>query len=297
MTSMREAPAAVSRFSLGRPLSAVRARALRTGARLQRSIMRRMLHPSGESRPAFIVGCGRSGTSMLIFHLARTWQVEAYNEDNPAAFHNFRLRDLDTVERLVRDSRAPLTLFKPILSTTLTPSLLQRFPECRVLFVARHYSDVIHSSLRRFGRENRLNHVRAWMAEDFAEFSFAPPPEGTRCAVSDLYRPDLTPEEGAALYWLFYNRLYFDLGLDAEPRVCLVRYESLVEQPEHHFRAIAKRLGIAYTPAMAQGVTAAAVGRSAPPTLSPDIQDACDGLWRELCDVAASAPAQAPPGV
>src|SRR5690606_18939230 len=166
-------------------------------------------NPSGHSTPLFLVGCGRSGTTMLLRHLGRSWQVEAYNENQPEAFERWRLRDLPTIAGLISDSPAPVVAFKPILNTPQTHQFLDEFPEARLIFIFRHFDDVINSSMKKFGKANRLTHVREWMAGDFDEFKVAPPAV-TKATVEAHWRPDMGNASGAALYWLLCDRLHLD---------------------------------------------------------------------------------------
>lgn len=219
---------------------------------------------------------------MLLSHLSRTWQVESYNEDHPAAFEHYRLKDPGAIAELVRTSRAQLSLFKPILSTTATIRLLGFFPQARCLFVFRHFDDVVRSSLKRFGSENRLSHVRGWMDDDFSEFAFAPPPAATRQYLFELWRPDASAETGAALYWLFYNRLFFDLGLNEQDRLRLVQYERIVQSPTTSMTAIAEFLGIQFAQSMPEGILSSS-GRHVPvSSIDSDVRAECLDLWKRL---------------
>lgn len=259
-----------------------RRRIVARSERVQVAMLRRIYNPRRESRPAFLVGCGRSGTTMLVRQLARSWQVELYNEDHPAAFDNFRLRELQVIEELIERSNAPLVLFKPILSTTQSRALLERFPEARIVFAFRHFGDVVSSSLKKFGRENRIGHVRRWMEDDFAEFAVAPPPEQTKTLIRSLWQPFLTPESGAALYWLFYNQLYYDLDLDKDSRVLLVRYESMVAEPRKQFAALAHFLGLHFEERFAEGVFSSSVRQQTPATIDNRISAVCRNLYERL---------------
>ena len=245
-------------------------------------LWQRLHNPSGITTSVFIVGCGRSGTSMLLHHLGRSWSVDSYNENDAAAFEKFRLRSLDTVEALTEGSFADVILFKPVLTTPHSREYLTRFPAARLVFVFRHYNDVVNSSIKRFGPADRLAHVNDWMANDFAEFAPIVPPEATRDIVRRLWRPDLTPESAAALYWLFYNGLYFDLELDLEERALLIGYERLVAEPENEIRAVCDFLNLGFEPVMIEGIVASSIGRDDKPSLDPDVQSACESLLRRL---------------
>lgn len=240
-------------------------------------------NPRKITRPAFVVGSGRSGTSMLIFHLAKSWEIDLYNENHPEAFRNWRLRRLSRIEELVNRSSARVTLFKPILNTPQTPALLERFPDAKIIFCFRNYNDVINSSIKKFGLMNRLEHVTSWIKDDFLEFSNYCPPERTMQAIRSHWSEELSPEDGAALYWLFYNRLFFDLELDHDQRVLLVQYESLVTRPKEEFQRVCNFLEMSFNPKMGDEIYSSSVGRDPFPVLHPEIKEACDQLWHQLC--------------
>ncbi len=249
---------------------------------LKKRVQRRLNNPDGASVPIFLVGCGRSGTSMFIWQLDKSWQIELYNEDHPAAFDLYRLRDYEVIEGLVEQSQAPFTLLKPILDTVQTLRLLEHFAGSKAIFAFRHYTDVINSSLKKFGTYNRLNHVKGWIEEDFAEFDVCPPPEASKSLIRSLWQDDLSPEEGAALYWLFYNRLYYDLGLHDDPRVILIRYETLVTEPREQFEKVIAFLGAAFEEKMVEGVHAKSINKNDSPPLRPAIMLACERLYDQL---------------
>ncbi|MGH2537033.1 MAG: sulfotransferase domain-containing protein [Candidatus Promineifilaceae bacterium] len=248
----------------------------------RKRLRQRLQNPAGMTAPAFLVGCGRSGTSMLLHHLGRSPAVTAYNENDAEAFERYRLRPAPAIEGIIGRSHAQLTLFKPILNTHQSREFLAAYPGSKLIFVYRHFEDVVNSSLKRFGAENRLGHVNTWVSDNFGEFAAAPPPEATKAAVRELWRPSLSLESAAGLYWLFYNRLYFDLGLDREERVRLVGYERLAANPAAELAAVCAFLGTAYLPLMAEGVFASSIGRDSAPALAADIRAACEALWRRL---------------
>ncbi len=249
---------------------------------MRRQIWQRWQNPTGASVPVFLVGCGRSGTSMIVHNLNRSWQVQLYNENHPPAFYRWRLRDLATIETLIEKSYARFVIFKPILDSYRVLTLLAHFPTARVLFVFRHYNDVVNSSLKRFGVQNRINHVRMWIKDDFAEFSAEPPPEASRELVRRLWKPSMNPESGAALYWLFQNSLFFNLGLNRLENIRLIQYEALVQDPEPGFRAICEFIGLEFEAHLTDGIFSFSIGRDTPPDIDPAIREACDAMWAQL---------------
>jgi hypothetical protein len=255
--------------------------------------------PRRQSRPAFVVGSGRCGSTMLAEQLWECWAVSRFDGNHPAAYERWKLRDLDTIESVVRASWAPVTLFKPMLDAYRTRSFLERFSDARVVFAVRTLDDVIRSSLRRFGPANRIGHVRAWIREDFAEFSSVPPPVETREAVRRHWSDDLGPEAGVALYWLFYNRLFYDLELDREPRVRVVQYERVIENPRSEMKGLSEFLGIPFEENMVRGIRTDSLGAGLAYALPHALRRECDSLaarlWEATQHASHDARCAAPP--
>jgi hypothetical protein len=230
---------------------------------------------------------------MLVAGLAKAWQVDLYNEDNPAAFHKWFLRDLSVIQTLIDESFADVILFKPLKDTYRTPVLLSTLPLSRVLFMFRHYNDVTNSARKQFfddrgyiiksAFEDNRAPVARWIDTGFEEFSDAPPPKETEELIMSLWTPSLNLESIIALEWLFTNQLYFDLGLAEDGRVKLVQYEAVVADPVQEFRSVCQFLGVPFEPRIAEGIFSSSVSRDPAPDIDPDIQVSCDALWQRLC--------------
>jgi hypothetical protein len=80
------------------------------------------------------------------------------------------------------------------------------------------------------------------------------------------------------MMWYYRNVLYFEQGLERDPRVLLVRYEALVTRPEQEFPRIFQFLNIPYSPWISRHVFASSVRRKAPPVIDQPIQTLCQGL-------------------
>lgn len=220
---------------------------------------------------------------MLSRGLARSYQVAFYNEDNPAAFDQWRIKDFSTIQQLTETGYAQVKLFKPILDTHMAQKYLSHFGDSKVIFIFRHHFDVINSSIKRFGSDHWPSRVQRWIAHDFAEFASSPPPEHTKKPIRHHWREDLPSQSAIALYWYFYNRLYFDLDLHRNERVMLVKYEDVVTKPESTFRNLCDFTGIPYSSQMVDGIHASSVGRDNTPGITPPVQQECDRLWQKLC--------------
>lgn len=267
-----------------RSVARVWSRLRSAAAGLRRRTLSLALGRRGNARPGFLVGCGRSGTNMLVNRLGRTWEVDVVNEGDPAAFRDWWLKDMDAVARVAAERHGRCVLFKPILDTPRIPLMLARFPEARVLFALRHFEPVIRSGLRRFGPDGWTRRVARWAERDFSGFS-APVPEETSRRIRGLWRPDLDRESIVALYWLFYTSLHEDLDLEKDPRVRLVHYEAVLDDPQAQLLGICRFLGVHYRPAMAEGVHAPKPPAE-PLDLDPAVRRACEALYEQLRETA-----------
>lgn len=254
----------------------------------RRRIWQYIDNPTDDSAPVFLVGCGRSGTNMVIDKLATSWQVDAYNEDHPAAFEEWRLREFNIIGDLINQSHARIILFKPILDTHLASTLLSRFDKSKILYSCRHYDDVVNSAMKLFGEKNWPLRVKAWIENDFSEFASSPPPEETKTAIRLLWNESLTPESAIALYWMFYNLLFFDLGLYNDTRVRLVIYDNAVNHPLQEFEQICGFLGIKFRSSMIQNIYSTSIKRDPSPVIAKNIRMECETLWRRLTMVPRS---------
>lgn len=238
-----------------------------------------LVRPAEQTHPVFLVGSGRSGTDIVAHSLSRCWEVEMINEDNPKAFENWRLRDLDSVEQVIRASRAPVIAFKPIVETLHAGRFIDRFPGSKAIFLVRHPYDAINSMARFFG-ERHVDTVKAWVATDFAEQSTAP--EGLRAFIRSKCTSNLSIPDAAALYWLLYNDSYRFLRLHHNPAVLLVGYEQLVQNPEATTRALASFVGLKWSEGMMANIYDRSVRKHHKPALDTEIEARCLQTWAYL---------------
>jgi hypothetical protein len=88
--------------------------------------------------------------------------------------------------------------------------------------------------------------------------------------------------------WWLRNQLYTSLDLGADPRVLLMRYESLVSDPAVETRRMCDHVEIPYTDALVADVHARSIGKSPRAVLEPSVEAACAELKARL-DAALAA--------
>ena len=247
--------------------------------------LRRTPHPTTEKHPVFIVGCNRSGTNMVCGAIGRSPHGWAYQESEfSPAFNGYYLRADWIIEWLIRRTPAPIIAFGSILDSQFTADLLSRFDGARATWVYRRYEDVANSCARMQWGYHLKDLVR-WVARGELEKLGA---RGKRISADmvqlfgELFREDLSNEDGACLYWYMRNQLYFELNLYMDPRVLIVQYEDSVLNKEQAFRRIFGFLGFPFDPAIIDSIFASSVGKHSRPDIAPAIQEVCDSLQARL---------------
>ena len=254
------------------------------GTRAVRRWRWRRSHPiaPGSARPVWVVGLQRSGTNLVLRALGASGQFEVRNENDGAAFDDFMLRDDRVIERLVRESRLPFVVFKPLCDAHRTDELLglPTVTPGRAIWVYRSVDGRARSAVAKFGDANRraLADIAAGRAPGAWQAQRLSP--ATRDLVASFEYGSMTAESAAALFWLVRNRLFFDLGLHERDDVLLSSYDRLLAEPGATIGRVCDFLGARLDPRMVPEVAPRR------PTdrldLDPRIRAACDDLQHRL---------------
>jgi len=233
---------------------------------------RRWRHvPPSDKRAAFVMGCQRSGTSMLIETLAVAPEIITYGEGTNLALRNYRLRDANRVAQVIHAGPAPLSAMKPICDAQLTDVLLDQHHGSKAIWIYRDHRDVVRSALAKWG-DDQLELVRNLQQGRYVELGW----RGERIAPTTLAAVQATevrtPADGAGLVWWMRNRLPFDLGLVDDPRVLLVSYEQLVSEPAAQLDRVFGFLGVTAPPDAVGRLSARSVTRRPVDGLSNEIE-------------------------
>ncbi|BCO30239.1 hypothetical protein TspCOW1_03420 [Thiohalobacter sp. COW1] len=246
----------------------------------------------GPAAVSFIAGVQRSGTNMLMDVLEQSLLTDVYHERDPRAFDNYSMRETDIIAALHARCRAPHFIIKSLCELQRLPQLRQRFPGTRIVWIVRHYDDVVNSMLVSF--RNHASQIRR-LAQDKLAVDWRG--EGMSDATQALLRrfagPELSDAGGAALMWYLRNVLFFEQGFDRDEKVLLVSYERLVAMPQAEFARIFAFLGLPYRPWHSRRVVASSVGKRQPPAIEPAVRAECDALLARFHALLPAAPGEA----
>jgi hypothetical protein len=257
--------------------------------------LRRAFRSPVPSRPVFVLGRQRSGTSMLMYLLEMHSDTEVYDEAHRSpVFRRFRLASYEAVDAAVERSRAPIVCMKPICDSHLATELLERFPGARVVWLYRGFADAARSAVVMWETADRaLRRVcRGEGGGGWFEEGLTPATRGT---LRGIYRDELTPFECTCLGWWARNRIVLEQRLAGRSDVHLLRYENLVEDVEARARELFGFLGLPFQERVTRHVHSRSVRAADESGIHPDVRALCRELERELDELASGACRDEPP--
>lgn len=255
---------------------------------LQRA--RRLAAAPGVRRTVFVAGVQRSGTNMMMDVLERSLDTDVYHERDPRAFDHYEMRPPEVIRRLIDHSPAPCVVVKALCELQHLGDLLDRFAPAQAVWVVREPDDVVNSHLKLWtGMPESIRRIvedgdtAGWRGRGMSA--------RTRDVLAEHYSPGLDNASACALFWYLRNVLFFEQGLDRDPRVRVVRYEDLVTDPQHTFAEVFRFLGLAYTARVSRRVFASSVRKTPPPAVDPGVRTLCDSLKDRFDRAAQQRPA------
>jgi len=249
----------------------------------------RYAHYRRQKTPVFVLGCQRSGTTLLLEVVGRSPKVYSYHEQDSTILdaNDFRLLSYDAVRKAMVRTPEPITLFKPLNDSQYADRLLEIHENAKVIWLYRHYRDVVDSAVKKWGdaHKSMVLEVSSGIYSDAANRAIGErvTPENLEL-VKRLVKKDLSPSDGAALLWYLRNSIYFDINLGTDMRTKLFRYRYLVTRPEEEFGKVFQFIGADYSPAYSADIHASSVGKENDIRLDPEIETLCETMMVRLND-------------
>jgi hypothetical protein len=189
----------------------------------------------GEKTVLLILGCQRSGTTLMQNILQRDMQSKVYGEFSELSDqdreHRIRLNPLDSVRKTIEADRAGLIVLKPLVESQNALKLLDAFDNAKVLWMYRDYRETALSSVNEFGCDVGLSDLKSII--DNLDGNWRNEGVGTelRAIVSANYSPEMDPHDAAGLFWFVRHSWLFELNLETSDRVMVCNYKNLVTEP------------------------------------------------------------------
>jgi hypothetical protein len=201
------------------------------------------------------------------------------------------MRPRDVIRGLVKASRASHVVFKALCELQELKKMFDDFAPAKGIWIIRNFEDVVNSHIAKWtGMPSEIakivkdRNAAGWRGRGMSD--------ATHALVKKLYYPELSIASASALFWYFRNVLFFEQALDRDPRVLLIRYETMVTEPTRQFAALFDFLGLRYTSRVASAVFASSIRKSAPPEIAPRIREVCEGLTAKFDTLFSSRDSQ-----
>jgi hypothetical protein len=266
--------------------------------RLRKRAFQYARYRPGAAKPALlVVGCQRSGTSLMHHLLRLDFHTVTYDEESPLSagdpVEGLRWAPLDEVARRFAADRAALVVAKPLVESQNLDRLLETLPGSRALWMYRDFGAVARSNVKYFPPGTSHRDLQPILAGDQANWRAERLGPGARELIARLYRPDLPAEDAAALFWYARNSLLFEHGLDRDPRLRACRYEDLLRDPAGVMRDVYTFIGRPWPgDRIVSDVEPAPARAAAPPALDPAVAEACAGMLARLDALPRVRPAE-----
>lgn len=252
----------------------------------QKALYHSLLPPAEDKNILLIIGCQRSGTTMMQRIFEKDLDAKVYGEFSKLSRHDekkIRLNPLDQVEREINKDVAPLVVLKPLVETQNLPELFDHFPTAKAVWMFRHYKDVAASNLTNFGEQNGVDDLRPivqgapdnWRSEGVSE--------EVREVVKEFFSEDMSEIDAASLFWYVRNHLFFDLKLQQNERVMMCRYKDFVFHPTETMEEIYDFAGADFPgERITRNVKTSSVGKGQHVRLNPEIEALCEQMLSRL---------------
>lgn len=253
----------------------------------RKELYQKSLQHSDNRTIAFVIGCQRSGTTMMLDIFQRDRDVKVYGEKSKLSSQdkerNIRLNPLPLVKETLDKDKAPLIVLKPLVETQRSPELLNYFAGSKALWMYRHYKDVALSNLKRFGQDRGIRNLRPIVEREPNNWRSENVPEHIRDIVVEHFSEDMPLHDAAALFWFVRNSFYFELDLDKNPNIMIYRYNDLVTKPSKMVQNIYKFLGQTYPgDEILSHIHHSSVGKGKDVEISPKIESLCIAMLNRL---------------
>lgn len=245
----------------------------------------RHLGRSDGKRVIFVAGVQRSGTNMMMDVLERNLRADVFHESDQRAFHEYEMLPRPHIHGLLDKSRTDIMVIKSLCELHEIRSLMDEFEPAQAVWMVRNFRDMINSHLRRF--EGCPDRIRRMAFEgDTVDWRGRGMSPDTLEILRKHYHPDISPASAVGLFWYMRNILFFEQGLDADPRVRTVTYEKLAAAPGEVLPGVFDFLDLEYDPKFARYIFATSVGKNEPPSIEPEIASLCENLTQRFNELA-----------
>ena len=255
-------------------------------SKLFKPFLQYFLYPRGFQKHLMIMGCQRSGTTLISNILDKPIFTRVYGEFSSLSNQDPSKIRLNTTENILNQFNsvhAPLVVTKPLVESQNARELLSSIPNSHILWAYRNYKDVALSDINKFKNVEGHGNILPFVNDAAGNWRNEHASPETIAIIKSLYSSKLNPIDAACLFWYARNVLFFDQKLEQEHCVTLYSYDDFVKNTDAHVNNLMSWLGMPQPKnSISNDVFVESIGTAEDVTISPDIDNLCKDLQEKL---------------
>jgi len=257
-------------------------------AKIIKPIIQGVKYPRGYRHCVMIMGCQRSGTTLISNIFNKLPYARVYGEFSKLSNHDtdrLRLNSVDSILEEIKNIYAPLIVMKPLVESQNALSLLNAIPSSNVLWIYRHYLDVAKSDALKFSATAGHGNLQAIITNDEKNWRCQGLDKETRYKIKTIYSEKLSGLECSSLFWYARNSLYFQQNLRKHKNVSLWSYEHFLTDVAGHFNRLLVPQGFNLPSLdLAKDTYLNVANDSAISPIHQDVEILCANLYKKISD-------------
>jgi len=247
-----------------------------------------------EQKVIFIVGCQRSGKTLIVNLFGKDLNSRIYGETSSLTLkgsQRLRLKPYDEVQHAIQRVKIPLIVLESLVESQNILTLLRHFRDSKAIWLFRHYKDVAQSNLERFGINNGIKDLRSIVEMNPRNWRSEKVSNNTRNIILNFFSENMDPYDAAALFWFVRNMIFFENKLERNQSVIMCNYEELVIKPVEMMAKIYKFIDFKFPGGrIVSDVYQTSIGKGQNLILSAEVEKLCNDLYQRLYEVYKNQP-------
>ena len=258
----------------------------REGFRYKKKFLQTMTPSAKQKKICCIIGCQRSGTSLMLRIFDRDLYTQTFGEFSALSSQDdkrIRLDPLPMVKERLRKTRSSFLVLKPLVDSQNILEFLDYFNGSKAIWMYRNYRDVAASNLTQFGVRNGINDLRPIVKNENSNWRSEYVPQYIKELILNHFSENMNPYDAAVLFWCARNSLFFDLDMAHNQNIYLCKYADLVSSPEQVISTIYSNLNQKYPgPKIHQEVHTKSLRKGKDIKISPAVEQIASTLMSKL---------------
>lgn len=243
---------------------------------------------SRQTKLLFILGSGRSGTSMMTDVFMRDLRIDSLAEDDPRVANKNYMLNLERIKPTIMASKYEHIVIKPILNSFKCAHLLDFVEGSKAIWMFRNYKDVVLSSLELFGdlvagylkKLVETNQGNNWIGQGIHQDTIE--------MIRKMDFQSFSKVDWMSLVWWSVNRTIVIDGPTKRKELLLIQYEDLVRHPVKYLQRIYEHIGLNYKSNAHKYIHSRSIGRGKELLVEANIAELCDSLFGKLISLKPS---------